>query len=82
MIAAAARDWEDIGEVSDVVISRNGKTDSILLDIGGFLGIGEKTVATTLESLTIIRAADNSKLRVYVDATKERLEEKPNDTDS
>ena len=39
------RNGEEIGEINDVIFSRQGKIAHYFLDIGGFLGIGEKTVA-------------------------------------
>ncbi len=68
---------EWIGEVSKVVLDDNGQVKEAVLDVGGFLGIGEKEVATGLESLTIKRETEGESLRVYVDTTKEMLEAMP-----
>ena len=38
-------DAENIGEVNDVVIDSNGQVESVIVGVGGFLGIGEKNVA-------------------------------------
>ena len=54
----ADAEWEDIGEISDVLLSRDGKLDSILVDIGGFLGIGEKTVAVQMDRLKLVSDGD------------------------
>jgi hypothetical protein len=40
---------ETIGDVSDVVIGRDGRTVALVIGVGGFLGIGEKTVAVPLD---------------------------------
>ena len=53
-IGAANTDWEDAGEISDVIISLNGDTEAVLVDFGGFLGIGEKTVAVSMASLVMV----------------------------
>ncbi len=50
--------WNDIGEINDVLISRDGKIDAVLVDIGGFLGIGERQVAVTMPSIRFV--ADSS----------------------
>ena len=42
---AAGQDWQDIGEVSDILLSRDGAVEAVLVGIGGFLGIGERQVA-------------------------------------
>ena len=40
-----ADDWERVGEIGDVIISKDGKIDSVTLDAGGFLGINEKHIS-------------------------------------
>jgi len=66
---------EDVGEVSDIIVNRDKNIREALVDVGGFLGMGEKTVAMPMDDLRIMQAADdNDDLRVYVDATQERLE--------
>ncbi|MGQ7845219.1 PRC-barrel domain-containing protein [Granulosicoccus sp. 3-233] len=44
---------EKVGEVDDVLIGEDGTSMAASLDIGGFLGIGEKDVVVPLESLTV-----------------------------
>lgn len=36
---------EDIGEVEDVLIDRNGRVVAIVIEAGGFLGLGERQIA-------------------------------------
>jgi hypothetical protein len=36
---------EKIGDISDVLIGRNGKVRAVVIGVGGFLGIGERNVA-------------------------------------
>jgi len=40
---------ERIGQVDDLVISKDGKIEAVLVGVGGFLGIGQKTVAIPFE---------------------------------
>ena len=40
--AGVQEGWEDIGEVHDIILGRDGTVDAVLVDIGGFLGIGER----------------------------------------
>lgn len=47
-------DWEDIGEINDLVVSRDGQVSAVLVDIGGFLGIGERQVAVQMPALHIV----------------------------
>ncbi|MDZ4395044.1 PRC-barrel domain-containing protein, partial [Cypionkella sp.] len=46
--------WDDIGEINDVVMSRDGKVDAVLVDIGGFLGMGERQVAVGMEAIKFV----------------------------
>jgi hypothetical protein len=58
-IKAADQDWDDIGEISDVVLGMDGKVDAVLVDVGGFLGMGEKTVAISMNALGLIPDGDS-----------------------
>ena len=73
----AQADWKDVGEVNDVLMSRDGKIDGILIDIGGFLGNGEKPVALGMGQVKIMKAAESNELRAYVNDTKGQLEAMP-----
>lgn len=50
----AGEDWEDIGEINDVVMSRDGQIEAVLVDIGGFLGMGERQVAVNLDQVQFV----------------------------
>ena len=66
-----------VGEVGDIVLTEDGQVREVIIDVGGFLGMGEKPVAMMLDQLEILRKDDGSDLRVYVAATKEQLEAMP-----
>ncbi|MBM1170055.1 PRC-barrel domain-containing protein [Microvirga arabica] len=38
---------EDVGEVEDVLINRNGRIEALVIEVGGFLGIGERRIAVS-----------------------------------
>lgn len=67
---------EDVGEISELIVTDDGKLDLAVIDVGGFLGIGERPVALTFDELQIVRGDGNS-FRVYIDSTKEALEAQP-----
>lgn len=48
------QDWNDIGEVNDVILSRDGTVDAVLVDIGGFLGMGERQVAVAMNAIQFV----------------------------
>lgn len=79
LTGAAVYDAKDewIGEVSELILSDDGQVKEAVVDVGGFLGMGEKPVAVSLESMTISKQTEGGDLRVYVDATKEQLEAMP-----
>ena len=55
--------WDDIGEMNEVIVSRKGQLDALLVDMGGFLGMGERQVAvdmTALRSVSDGATADNA----------------------
>ncbi len=52
--AGVQQDWQDIGEINDVILSRDGTIDSVLVDIGGFLGMGERQVAVGLDAIRFV----------------------------
>jgi sporulation protein YlmC with PRC-barrel domain len=66
---------EMIGEIGDVVLEGE-KVDSIIVDVGGFLGVGEKEVAVAMDNLAFMTDADGNKY-LYTDFTKEQLDAQP-----
>ena len=44
-------DDANLGEVSDIVFDQSGQIDAVVVDVGGFLGIGEKPVAVDFDRL-------------------------------
>ncbi|MFD2237098.1 PRC-barrel domain-containing protein [Aureimonas populi] len=42
---------ESIGSISDTLVDENGQVIAVLVGVGGFLGIGQKDVAVSMESL-------------------------------
>src|SRR5690606_3557001 len=50
---------ENVGEIDDVILGADGKAvEAVVLDVGGFLGIGSKKVAVGMENLTFMTDAD------------------------
>ncbi len=76
---ATAYDANDanIGEVGELILADDGQVKEIVLDVGGFLGMGEKPVALKLDQVDILRQTDGSDVRVYVPMTKAELEAMP-----
>jgi hypothetical protein len=67
----------DIGEVSELILGSDETITEAVVDVGGFLGIGEHHVAVKYDELNIQHDANWSDVRVYINATKEQLENRP-----
>ena len=63
----------NVGEIGDVILSQDGKVDAFIIDVGGFLGIGEKEVAVGMENLSFMTDTDGNKY-LYTTFTKEQLD--------
>ncbi|MGB5556530.1 MAG: PRC-barrel domain-containing protein [Paracoccaceae bacterium] len=76
--AEARTDWNDVGEINDVLISTEGEVKAVLLDIGGFLGMGEKTIAVDLNNLKFLHDNnDPNDVFVAMQGTQDMLESAP-----
>jgi sporulation protein YlmC with PRC-barrel domain len=64
---------ENIGEISDIVLTQDGKVDAVIIDVGGFLGIGEKPVAVGFDKLSFMTDKSGNKY-LYTTFTKEQLD--------
>lgn len=73
--------WNYIGEINDVILTRDGKVDAVLLDIGGFLGMSERQVALGMENIRFVSdsatAEDLRDFFLVVNANRAILEGAP-----
>ena len=76
--ADSRKDWQDVGEVNDVILDWNGGVKAVVLGVGGFLGIGEKDVAIEMSSLRKVRESDDSNdWFLVVNSSKDMLTNAP-----
>ena len=66
-----------IGEIDDLIIDDAGAITEVIIDFGGFLGFGTSQVSVGFDELTILSRATGGDVRVYVDATKEQIQARP-----
>ncbi len=66
-------DDETIGEIKSIYINKEGKVDSVMVGVGGFLGMGDREVRIAWSDLKI---TDNGE-KVMVNMTKDELKAKP-----
>ena len=75
----AEQEWDDIGEINDVVLSRDGEVKGVILGVGGFLGIGEKDVVVDMDSIKFVKEQDDEgDFFLVVNADKAALMDAPN----
>ncbi len=67
---------ETIGDINEIVLSKDGKVAAVIVGVGGFLGIGEREVAVNFGSLRMNRDS-NGNLVIAVNATKDTLKGAP-----
>jgi sporulation protein YlmC with PRC-barrel domain len=65
-----------IGDINDLVFDKNGRVTTAVLGIGGFLGIGDKSVGVPFSSLSFTTGKDGNRV-VIVPLTKETLQLAP-----
>jgi sporulation protein YlmC with PRC-barrel domain len=79
--AGVGTDWDNIGEVSDVILTRDGQVAAVLVDVGGFLGIGERTVAIDMNAIRLVSDAGTSEdlndYFIVLQASRANLETAP-----
>lgn len=67
---------ESVGDINDLILEQDGGIVAAVIGVGGFLGIGEKSVAVDFLSLEHSVAADNT-WRWVLPTTAEALEAAP-----
>ena len=67
---------ESIGSINEVVLGKDGKVAAVVIGVGGFLGMGEREVAVSFDSLHIAQDANNRTV-VSLSATKDSLKAAP-----
>jgi len=67
---------EAIGDINDLLFDRSGRISTAVIGVGGFLGMGEKSVAIPFDSLSFSTDAKGKRV-VTIELSKERLEAAP-----
>lgn len=65
---------EWVGEIGELVLTADGKVETMIVDVGGFLGIGEKEVALGFDQVKLMRDENGGNLTGHVEMTEEQLE--------
>jgi len=76
--AGAEKDWDDVGEINELVLGRDGQVKAVVLGVGGFLGMGEKAVAVPMDDVKFVRSGDGADdFFLVVNTNKEELTAAP-----
>ncbi|KIT17021.1 PRC-barrel domain-containing protein [Jannaschia aquimarina] len=76
--AGTVAEWDDIGEIGDLIIGTDGSLEAVVVDVGGFLGLGEREVAISWDMLRPVYEEDNiQEYFLGVNATEEMMRNAP-----
>ena len=65
--------WNDIGEIEDVILNKNGQLVGVVAEVGGFMDIGDKHVMLPLDEIKLV-AVDDVSYAVVTRLSEEQLE--------
>ena len=71
----------DVGRIIDVLVDRNGRVEAVVIEFGGFLGIGTRKIAVDWSAVRFDAGDDRSVLPVDVTHSQLRIapEYRPNE---
>ncbi len=64
-----------IGQISDVLVTQDGRVDALIVGVGGFLGVDQKDVA--VEFGAVKQTMKDNKVYLTMNATKDALKSAP-----
>lgn len=67
---------EQIGTIGDIVANPDGSFDAVIVDVGGFLGLGAKPVAVGFDNLSFSTDTFGTRY-LFINASREELETQP-----
>ncbi|MGD9744041.1 MAG: PRC-barrel domain-containing protein [Hyphomicrobium sp.] len=68
---------ETIGEINELLLAREGNVDGVVVDVGGFLGMGERPVLISWNDIQLADQNADDKLEATTSMTKEQLNALP-----
>ena len=76
-IEGVSREWEDIGEIEDLVIDAEGNLLGVVAEIGGFLGLGENEILLPMAEVHVVQGGEDDEMVFVTRLGREILEEWP-----
>jgi hypothetical protein len=68
---------DSVGDVNEVLLSKDGKVAAVVIGVGGFLGMGERQIAVPFASLHVSQDANGTTQTTMPGATKDSLKAAP-----
>ena len=69
-------DNDSVGDINDVIVKLDGTVEGVVIGVGGFLGIGEKEVAVTMDQIELA-SFESGGTRLVLNASRADLEAAP-----
>ena len=66
-------EWEQVGEIEDIVLDRSGQMVGVVAEVGGFLDIGDKHVIIPVENVRLV-PVDDVEFALVTNHTEDELE--------
>ncbi len=74
----AAQSPESIGEINDLIITQDGQVEYVIVGVGGFLGIGQRSVAVNMSALSFTPDPQNEgEMMITIPASQDEIENAP-----
>ena len=70
-------DWDNIGIVDDIILTKNGQVHAAIIDVGGFLGIGTRTIALKMDALHIVDMYNIDDFYIVIASTQDQIDAAP-----
>ncbi|EAQ03547.1 hypothetical protein OB2597_02967 [Pseudooceanicola batsensis HTCC2597] len=70
-----AASWLEIGEVEDLVLDNDAKVVGVTVDVGGFIGIGERRVLIPLADIRLVQTPQVDDFMIVTRMSQAQLEE-------
>lgn len=70
------RNEETVGDVNDFVADESGKIQILVAGVGGFVGVGEKSVGVPFDQVSLSSDSQGNRV-IMLDATKDQLTNAP-----
>ena len=67
---------ENMGRIVDVIVDRNAQPRAVVIDFGGFLGVGSRKIAVDWKALHFVPAA-SARYRIVLELTKDQVKPAP-----